>query len=218
CFNASSRYMLRNVSTAEYLAPPRMIFFTTSLTPSFVHLRNSPTAAKRSATQGPEYRSSAASLKTVKSIVVRMPPRNSSRSAACRYSRGASSSPKNFNCASSGMPNRNDPLSHGAAPTLAGRIREYGSFASKPRATSQTVLASTKVLAKIETQSRERQAGTTPVVLKSPRVGLRPTRLLNAAGTPPEPAGSVPRKNAHKDCATATADPELDPPEMYRES
>src|SRR5262245_29631571 len=147
-----------------------------------------------------------------------MPPKHSSRSAACRYSRGASSSPKNFNCASSGMPNRNDPLSHGAAPALEGRIREYGSFASKPRATFHTVLASTAVRAKIETESRERQAGTTPVVLNNPRVGLSPMRLLNAAGTRPEPAVSVPSENAHRDLATATADPELDPPEMYRES
>jgi hypothetical protein len=58
----------------------------------------------------------------------------------------------------------------------------------------------------------------TPVVLNNPRVGLSPMRLLNAAGTRPEPAVSVPSENAHKDFATATADPELDPPEMYRES
>ena len=66
----------------------------------------------------------------------------------------------------------------------------------------------------METQSRERQAGTTPLVLSSPRVGLRPTRLLNAAGTRPDPAVSVPRENSQKDFATATAEPELDPPDM----
>ena len=37
-----------------------------------------------------------------------------------------------------------------------------------------------------------RQAGTTPVVDSSPRLGFRPTMLLNAAGTRPEPAVSVP--------------------------
>jgi hypothetical protein len=39
------------------------------------------------------------------------------------------------------------------------------------------------VSAKIETQSSERQAGTTPVVLRTPLVGFRPTMLLKAAGT-----------------------------------
>ena len=72
--------------------------------------------------------------------------------------------------------------------------------------------------AKIDTQSSERQAGTTPVVLSSPRVGFRPIRLLNAAGMRPDPAVSVPSANAQRPVAVAIADPELDPPEMYRGS
>ena len=50
--------------------------------------------------------------------------------------------------------------------------------------------------AKIDTQSSERQAGTTPAALSRPRVGFSPTMLLNAAGTRPEPAVSVPSANA----------------------
>ena len=65
-----------------------------------------------------------------------------------------------------------------------------------------------------DTQSRLRQAGTTPRVLTIPRVGFKPTILLNAAGTRPEPAVSVPSANATNPAATATAEPELDPPEM----
>ena len=68
--------------------------------------------------------------------------------------------------------------------------------------------------AKTETQSSERQAGTTPVVLSRPRVGLRPTMLLKAAGTRPEPAVSVPSAKLTRPAATATAEPELDPPGM----
>ena len=73
---------------------------------------------------------------------------------------------------------------------------------------------SAAVRAKIETQSSERHAGTTPRVLSSPRVGLRPTMLLNAAGTRPEPAVSVPRLKLTSPAATATAEPELEPPGM----
>ena len=38
--------------------------------------------------------------------------------------------------------------------------------------------------------------------------------LLQPAGTRPEPAVSVPRAKLTSPAATATADPELDPPEM----
>jgi hypothetical protein len=67
---------------------------------------------------------------------------------------------------------------------------------------------------KTDTQSSVRHAGSTPAVLTRPRVGLRPTRLLNAAGTRPEPAVSVPSAKLTSPAATATADPELEPPEM----
>src|SRR5690606_9453496 len=89
------------------------------------------------------------------------------------------------------------------------------SSASKPSATVSTRAASSDVSAKIDTQSSERHAGTTPRVLSRPRVGFRPTRLLDAAGMRPEPAVSVPSAKLAKPSATATADPELEPPEMY---
>jgi hypothetical protein len=61
-------------------------------------------------------------------------------------------------------------------------------------------------------QSRLRQAGTTPVVETAPSVGFRPTMLLRPAGTRPEPAVSVPSASGTIPAATATAEPELDPP------
>ena len=66
----------------------------------------------------------------------------------------------------------------------------------------------------METQSSERQAGTTPRVLRRPLLGFKPMRLLNAAGTRPDPAVSVPNEKLASPSATATADPALDPPEM----
>ncbi len=45
-------------------------------------------------------------------------------------------------------------------------------------------------------------------------MGFRPTMLLKAAGTRPDPAVSVPRAKETSPPATATADPELEPPEM----
>ena len=77
-----------------------------------------------------------------------------------------------------------------------------------------TVAASLVVSAKMERQSRERHAGTVPRVLTRPRVGFNPTTLLNAAGIRPEPAVSVPRAKLTKPAATATAEPELEPPEI----
>ena len=62
--------------------------------------------------------------------------------------------------------------------------------------------------------SRVRQAGTMPRALSTPRVGLRPTRLLKDAGTRPEPAVSVPREKLASPSATATAEPALEPPEI----
>jgi hypothetical protein len=74
--------------------------------------------------------------------------------------------------------------------------------------------ASSTVSANTDTQSSVRQAGTTPAVEMRPRLGLRPTMLLNAAGTRPEPAVSVPSANGTSPAATATPEPELDPPGM----
>ena len=45
-------------------------------------------------------------------------------------------------------------------------------------------------------------------------LGFSPTMLLKAAGTRPEPAVSVPSAKLASPGATATAEPELEPPEM----
>src|SRR6185369_911931 len=78
--------------------------------------------------------------------------------------------------------------------------------------TPSAAQASSTVTATTETQSSVRQAGTTPAVETRPRLGLRPTMLLSIAGTRPLPAVSVPSASGTRPAATATADPELDPP------
>jgi hypothetical protein len=64
-------------------------------------------------------------------------------------------------------------------------------------------------------QSSVRQAGTEPWLGTSPRVGFTPTIPANAAGTRPEPAVSVPMPMSAMPSATATAEPELEPPDTY---
>jgi hypothetical protein len=97
-------------------------------------------------------------------------------------------------------------------------MRASGSSGSKHAVKWNTADASSAVSANTETQSSERQAGTTPRVLKRPRVGFSPTMLLKAAGTRPDPAVSVPRAKLTRPAATATAEPELEPPGMNRAS
>src|SRR3954468_17018707 len=85
---------------------------------------------------------------------------------------------------------------------------------SGPAATANADHASSTVSAKTEGQSSVRQAGTKPAVEIAPRLGLSPTMLLSPAGTRPEPAVSVPSANGTRPAATATPEPELDPPGM----
>src|SRR3984885_11043114 len=95
-----------------------------------------------------------------------------------------------------------------------GILREKGAAATKPSATGHTRAASWAVSAKIDTVSMVRLQGTMPRILRRPRLGFRPIRLFNAAGTRPDPAVSVPREKLASPSATATADPALDPPLM----
>src|SRR5471030_2983013 len=95
----------------------------------------------------------------------------------------------------------------------SGAARERPSSRSMTAATSYTVTASPMVIANTDTQSNVRHAGTTPVLLKAPRVGLMPTMLFKPAGTRPEPAVSVPSANGTRPRATTEAEPELDPPD-----
>src|SRR5271167_3048033 len=92
--------------------------------------------------------------------------------------------------------------------------REKGSSGSNPSTTASTRAASSTVSEKIDTQSSDRHAGTTPRVLILPQLGFNPMILLNAAGTRPEPAVSVPSAKLASPVATATAEPELEPPEI----
>ena len=90
-----------------------------------------------------------------------------------------------------------------------GNMRRLGIVAAAVPNTSQ---ASATVMAKIEIVSSVRQAGTTPVADNAPSVGFSPTMPFSAAGTRPEPAVSVPSANAAMPRATATAEPEEEPP------
>ncbi len=63
-----------------------------------------------------------------------------------------------------------------------------------------------------DTQSRVRQAGTTPRTGTAPTVGFKPTTLLRPAGMRLEPAVSVPSAKLAKPRATAIADPDEEPP------
>ena len=71
---------------------------------------------------------------------------------------------------------------------------------------------SSRLFANTVTQSKLAQAGTTPSVDQAPSEGLYPTMVFSIAGTRPEPAVSVPSENAAIPSATATAEPELEPP------
>ena len=96
----------------------------------------------------------------------------------------------------------------------SGRLRENGSAPSGPAIAASAAVASSTVSEKTDTQSSVRQAGTTPAVEISPRLGFSPTMLLSIAGTRPEPAVSVPNASGTSPLDTATAEPELDPPGM----
>src|SRR5205823_11758852 len=118
----------------------------------------------------------------------------------------------------SGTPNAKRAGNTPKQPNPAGGSREYPSAGSGPRIASSTATASPTVSANIDTQSSERQAGSTPRALTRPRVGFSPTMLVNDAGTRPDPAVSVPSAKATSPTATATAEPELEPPGMKSES
>ena len=106
------------------------------------------------------------------------------------------------------------PASAPAGPVGAAAVgRDQGSSGSGPAAAATTAAASAGVAANTPTQSSDRQAGTTPAVLRRPRVGFSAAMPLSAAGTRPDPAVSVPRANGTTPWATTTADPELEPPD-----
>ena len=91
---------------------------------------------------------------------------------------------------------------------------DHGQFSSYPLATESIALASEILSAKTVTQSKDAQAGTTPLVDHAPIGGLYPTRLFNIAGTLPDPAVSVPKAKVAKPSATLTEEPDEEPPDI----
>mmetsp|Transcript_82652 Transcript_82652/g.130747 ORF Transcript_82652/g.130747 Transcript_82652/m.130747 type:complete len:127 (+) Transcript_82652:1183-1563(+) len=102
------------------------------------------------------------------------------------------------------------------ARSLAGRSQ--GSAPDALAATSMMRWASETVKEKIDTQSSDLQAGSSPCVDKRPRDALRPTILFKAAGTRPLPAVSVPKEKLTCPKATATPEPEEEPPDKNSRS
>src|ERR1700751_1850275 len=141
---------------------------------------------------------------------MRVPPAASRVRVAVAKSCGASASPKNSSSRHDATPKRNDAPKL-VVPAAISR-RANGSSGSKLFATSNAVDASATVRANTETQSSDRQAGTTPLVLKIPRLGFMATMLLKAAGTRPDPAVSVPSAKLTSPPATAPPEPEPPPP------
>ena len=85
-------------------------------------------------------------------------------------------------------------------------------------ATASTASPSPTEVAKLDTQSMLGLAGTTPSSGRAPGAAFSPTTPHRAAGTRPEPAVSVPRAKATWRRATATAEPDDDPPGTSRSS
>src|SRR5262245_33854684 len=143
-------------------------------------------------------------------ISTKSAPRSSNSLRLARQAALAALSPKNFWSAGRGMPIAGWGGTRPMRPRAIGR--EKGSSSSLPALTSHTAQASSTVPVNTHTQSSVLQAGTTPLFETAPSDGLRPTMLLSPAGTRPDPAVSVPSANDTSPNATATADPELDPP------
>src|SRR5262249_5577171 len=104
-----------------------------------------------------------------------------------------------------GTPRRRPLGSAPSAPSRRGR--EDAAAGAGPAMAARAANASSTVSARTDTQPSVRQAGTTPAVETSPRLGFKPTMLLNPAGTRPEPAVSVPSASGTRPAATAIAEP-----------
>lgn len=97
---------------------------------------------------------------------------------------------------------------------MSGKSLEYSQLERSSFAqTLKASWASSRFRAKMEGQSNDLHAGTTPAVEKAPTVGLRPIKLFKAAGTLPEPAVSVPNAKGTKPLPTTEAEPAEEPPE-----
>ena len=105
-------------------------------------------------------------------------------------------------------------MTAGSRSDYASIYLDHEQFSSYPLATESTTLASERHSAKTVTQSKDAQAGTTPLVDHAPIGGLYPTRLFSIAGTLPDPAVSVPKAKDAKPSATLTEEPDEEPPDI----
>lgn len=81
----------------------------------------------------------------------------------------------------------------------------------RPTATASAVVSAKTVM--VSALFSEPPPETEELEMK-PGVGLRPTMLLKAAGTRPDPAASLATEKEQRPAATETPEPELEPPEM----
>src|SRR3712207_3784063 len=84
----------------------------------------------------------------------------------------------------------------------------YGSLLATAKMSSQ----SSTLRASTPTESRDQEAGKTPVASMPPAVGLKPTTPQKLAGTRTDAPVSVPREPKARRAATAAADPDEDAP------
>src|SRR6185436_16397857 len=83
---------------------------------------------------------------------------------------------------------------------------------SGPEITDSARAAVSTDRASVPTVSRAGLSGWTPIRLTRPRPGFRPTTPQTAAGMRTEPPVSLPSAASQKPLATATAEPEEEPP------
>ena len=94
----------------------------------------------------------------------------------------------------------------------AGGGREYGSAASYPRSHAAPPARRPRCGRTPKPCRRIGRPAPCPVAEIAPIVGFSPTMLPNAAGTRPDPAVSVPSAKSTIPAATATPEPDDDPP------
>ena len=173
------------------------------------------TASQRSATQGPSYSSRAVSIEGRGNRARRARRRAPRAARAPRAKRRSDARVAEEFEVRRRAARRSGSVRRIAGARLGGRGRgKTDRRGSKPCATSSTARASPHGEAE-DRHAVERAAGRHHAARRHrPSVGFNPTRLLNAAGTRPEPAVSVPSEKLTSPAATATAEPELEPPEI----
>ena len=159
--------------------------------------------ARRSATQGPSYSNSATSRNGVE-VDLESPPAHLLQSANRRAKTARCSSSPELQVLGTGHRERH--AAAGAPPGRAG--------ARPPRPTSKPQCVGHRQAE--DRHAVERTAGRHHALgAEQARRRLEPDDVTASAGTRPDPAVSVPRAKLTSPAATATAEPELEPPETY---